>query len=201
MIVLMVIGFIVSNLIKLEKTGRVFIKKNIYAEFNLALKGIYKDQGLFLTMLALAFFNFIGSIFQMNILVYGPHVLHAGDIQISVLLLAVSLGIALGSVLAGGASEGKVELGLVPLGALGISLMTLLLGLSGNYYLVLCFLFILGICGGFYTVPLNAFFSTVFPRGIPRDVFICSWYCDSGGLLSGRWLSLVNRRTAWDYAR
>ena len=59
----------------------------------------------------------------MNILVYGPHVLHVGEIQISFLLLAVSLGIALGSVFAGVASEGKVELGLVPLGALGISFL------------------------------------------------------------------------------
>ena len=46
----------------------------------------------------------------------------------SVLLLAVSLGIAGGSVLAGAASEGKIELGLVPLGAAGIMLMSFLLG-------------------------------------------------------------------------
>ena len=128
MTALMAFGFFVSNLIKSEKTEKVVIKKNVYVEFGLSLKGIYKDQGLFLTMFALAFFNFLGSIFQMNILIYGPHVLHVGEIQISLLLLAVSLGIALGSVFAGAASEKKVELGLVPLGALGISLMTFLLG-------------------------------------------------------------------------
>jgi acyl-[acyl-carrier-protein]-phospholipid O-acyltransferase/long-chain-fatty-acid--[acyl-carrier-protein] ligase len=192
MVALMILGFAVSHLIKLEKIERVFIKKNIYAEFNLALKGIFKDQGLFLTMLALTFFNFIGSVFQMNILVYGPHVLHVGEIQISLLLLAVSFGIALGSVFAGAASEGKVELGLVPLGALGISVFTFLLGLSGNYYVVLCFLFILGICGGFYTVPLNAFFQQYSPeeyRGMYLSVL--GIVTAAGSLVAGGFLWLI----------
>ncbi len=192
MTALMIIGFMVSNWIKLEKVEKEFTKKNIYEEFGLALKGIYKDQGLFLTMMALAFFNFIGTIFQMNILVYGPHVLHVGEIQISFLLLAVSFGIALGSILAGAASEGKVELGLVPLGALGISIMTLMLGLNGHYYAVICFLFILGICGGFYTVPLNAFFQQYAPakyRGMYLSVL--GIVTASGSLVAGGFLWLV----------
>jgi len=192
MTVLMVIGFLVSNLIKLETGQKVFVEKNIYGEFGLALKGIYQDQGLFLTMMALAFFNFIGSIFQMNILVWGPHVLHAGQVQISGLLLAVSLGIALGSVLAGLASEGKVELGLVPLGALGIAVMTLFLGLSSNFVVVLCFLFILGLCGGVYTVPLNAFFQQYSPkeyRGMYLSVL--GIVTATGSLLAGGFMWLV----------
>ncbi|MEI8176195.1 MAG: MFS transporter, partial [Candidatus Omnitrophota bacterium] len=72
--------------------------------------------------------------------------------------------IAAGSVLAGVASEGKVELGLVPLGAMGITVMSLLLGFGGNFYVALVMLFILGICAGFYTVPLNAFFQRYSPK-------------------------------------
>ena len=112
----------------------------------------------------LAFFNFIGAVFQMNILIYGSHVLFAKEVGVSILLLAVFLGIAAGSVLAGGASEGKVELGLVPLGAAGITFMSFLLGFGGNYYAVFGILFILGVCAGFYTVPLNAFFQRWSPE-------------------------------------
>jgi len=68
-------------------------------------------------MLTLAFFYFIGGVYQLNIFIYGAHVLSVGEERVSFLLLAVSLGVAAGSVLAGFASEERIELGLVPLGA------------------------------------------------------------------------------------
>ncbi|MBF0387810.1 MAG: MFS transporter [Candidatus Omnitrophica bacterium] len=154
-----------------------------------ALQGIRKDSGLFLTMIALAFFNFLGAVFQMNILIFGAHVLSLGQIEISVLLVAVSLGIAAGSVLAGMASEGKVELGLVPLGALGITVMSFLLGFGGNFYSALILLFVLGICAGFYTVPLNAFFQRYSPvdaRG--QYLSVLNMVTSLGSLLAGGFL-------------
>ncbi len=154
-----------------------------------AFRGIRKDQGLFLTMAALAFFNFLGAVFQMNILIYGAHVLVVDQIHISILLVAVSLGIALGSILAGGASDGKVELGLVPLGAMGITMMSFFLGFGGNFYGALGMLFILGVCAGFYTVPLNAFFQQYSPkeeRG--QYLSVLNMVSSCGSLLAGGFL-------------
>ena len=158
MSVLALIGFGVSFLIHVQRGSVVLLNQKFLFGTWEALKGIHKDKGLFLTMLALAFFYFIGAVYQLNILIYGVHVLSVGEERVSFLLLAGSLGIAAGSVLAGFASEERIELGLVPLGAGGIMLMSFLLGVGGNYYMALGKLFILGVCSGFYSVPLNAFF-------------------------------------------
>ncbi len=163
MCLLAVAGFGASFAIRSERPESIKERGFLSGTWG-ALTGIRKDTGLFLTMIALAFFNFLGAAFQMNILIYGAHILSVGQVQISILLVSVSLGIAAGSVLAGVASEGKVELGLVPLGAMGITVMSLLLGFGGNFYVALVMLFILGICAGFYTVPLNAFFQRYSPK-------------------------------------
>jgi acyl-[acyl-carrier-protein]-phospholipid O-acyltransferase/long-chain-fatty-acid--[acyl-carrier-protein] ligase len=189
MCLLALAGLAVSFAIRSERPAEQAQKQGMVSGAWKALQGIRRDNGLFLTMMALAFFNFLGAVFQMNILIYGAHVLSVSEIHISVLLLAVSLGIAAGSVLAGGASEGKVELGLVPLGAMGITVMSFMLGFGGNYYAALGMLFILGLCAGFYTVPLNAFFQRYSPgeeRGQYLSVLNIITSC--GSLLAGGFL-------------
>ncbi|MBF0122170.1 MAG: MFS transporter [Candidatus Omnitrophica bacterium] len=185
---LALIGFGVSFAIRSEHQVSVKSQGFLSGTWK-ALVGIRHDTGLWLTMLALAFFNFLGATFQMNILIYGAHVLSVGQIQISILLVAVSLGIAAGSVLAGVASEGKVELGLVPLGAIGITIMSFLLGFGGHFYAALAMLFILGVCAGFYTVPLNAFFQRWSPteeRG--QYLSVLNMVSSFGSLLAGGFL-------------
>ncbi|MBF0505115.1 MAG: MFS transporter [Candidatus Omnitrophica bacterium] len=190
MSLLALVGFGVSFAIRSQ--GQVPLKEQGFLLGSLrAWKGIQKDTGLFLTMMALAFFNFLGAVFQMNILIYGAHVLSLDQVHISLLLVAVSLGIAAGSVLAGGASEGKVELGLVPLGAMGITGMSWALGFGGNFYSALVMLFILGLCAGFYTVPLNAFFQRYSPsqeRG--QYLSVLNMFSAGASLLAGGFLWL-----------
>ena len=130
MALLALVAFGISFLIRAQKVDQVSVHQGVYWGAWQALGGIRRDKGLFLTMIALAFFSFLGQVFQMNILIYGSHVLAIGGDKISILLVAVSLGIAAGSLLAGLASEGKVELGLVPLGVAGITVMSFLLGLD-----------------------------------------------------------------------
>jgi len=196
MCLLALIGFGVSFAIRSERPESIKHQGFLSGTMK-ALSGIRKDSGLFLTMIALAFFNFLGAVFQMNILIYGAHVLSVGQVHISVLLVAVSLGIAAGSVLAGGASEGKVELGLVPLGAMGITGMSFLLGFGGNFYAALVMLFILGVCAGFYTVPLNAFFQRYSPteeRG--QYLSVLNIVSSFGSLLAGGFLWFLGGQLA-----
>ena len=185
---LALISFAVSFAIRSERPEHV-TRQGFLAGTGHAFKGIRKDTGLFLTMVALAFFNFLGAVFQMNILIYGAHVLFVDQIHISILLVAVSLGIAVGSVLAGVASEGRVELGLVPIGAMGITVMSFCLGFGGHFYGALGMLFILGVCAGFYTVPLNAFFQQYSPkeeRG--QYLSVLNMVSSCGSLLAGGFL-------------
>lgn len=141
------------------------VSKNVFVDAFTALRKIRQDKGLFLCLCGLAYFQFVGAMFQMNILLYGTHVLGLEQMQTSMLLVAVSLGLAAGSGLAGRFSEGKVEMGLVPLGAIGLSLFcTLLGGSTKGFVSPLIYLILLGISAGFFIVPLNAFFQKFSPE-------------------------------------
>ncbi len=72
------------------------------------------------------------------------------------LLATTGIGIVLGSLLAGRLSKAHLELGWIPLSALGITLGLLLLPVLQNPWAIgLLFCFI-GLCGGLFIVPLNA---------------------------------------------
>ena len=72
------------------------------------------------------------------------------------ILACTGLGIVLGSVLAGRLSRNYIEIGLIPIGALGLTLALFILpGLNSPIVLALCFLLI-GTMGGLFIVPLNA---------------------------------------------
>jgi predicted MFS family arabinose efflux permease len=66
----------------------------------------------------------MGGVLHLNMLVYVKQIMGLSDKVSGVLLIALVIGIAVGSLLAGRLSRQKVELGLVPLGALGLSFFT-----------------------------------------------------------------------------
>jgi len=122
------------------------------------LIAIRRDRGLWLCVLGIAYFYFIGTLFQINILVFAKQTLGVGELLTSLLLSALAIGIGTGSMVAGKASEGKVELGLVPIGGLGLCLLGMMLSLAGwSYWVALVLIFLLGVSGGLFIVPVNAY--------------------------------------------
>ena len=118
---------------------------------------VFKDRILSLAFLGNTYFNFLGALLLLNLFFYGAYVLHAGDTQIGLLSAALALGIGAGSVVAGYASGGKIEYGLVPLGAFGLSIFSALLAVPNwSLYTVLTWLVLLGFAGGFFIVPVSA---------------------------------------------
>ncbi len=114
------------------------------------------NQAIFLSILGLVYFAFLGGLFQPNILLYARNLMGVDHLLASLLLVSISLGIGLGGLMAGKFSDQKIELGLVPLGALGLSIFAMQLGFNYHSYVsVLATLFFLGISSGFYIVPLN----------------------------------------------
>jgi acyl-[acyl-carrier-protein]-phospholipid O-acyltransferase/long-chain-fatty-acid--[acyl-carrier-protein] ligase len=91
------------------------------------------------------------------VVVYGPDVLHIGQTKTGYLNAALAVGIGIGSMIAGLVSGSKIEYGLIPLGAIGMTCTGLALGgmqfgLVGSGIL----LGVLGFWAGFYAVPVNA---------------------------------------------
>jgi acyl-[acyl-carrier-protein]-phospholipid O-acyltransferase/long-chain-fatty-acid--[acyl-carrier-protein] ligase len=121
------------------------------------LRAIRKDRPLVLAFLGNTYFNFIGALLLLNLFFFGANVLHVDETKIGILNVALALGIGLGSVAAGFLSGGKIEYGLVPLGAFGLSIFSALLAspqfsLHGDLVL----LALLGFFGGFFIVPVAA---------------------------------------------
>ena len=76
-------------------------------------------------------FYFISALVMMNVVVFGKNTLHLSGLENSMLNVWLALGIGIGSVVAGYASRGRIEYRLVPLGALGLALSTIPMGMEG----------------------------------------------------------------------
>ena len=92
------------------------------------IRQTYANRPVFMSILANSWFWFFGAIVLTQFPLFAKEVL-AGDENVAILLLATfSIGIGLGSYACSIFSRGRVEMGLVPFGAIGISFFTWQLG-------------------------------------------------------------------------
>ncbi|MBS0156186.1 MAG: MFS transporter [Nitrospira sp.] len=140
------------------------------------------------------FFWTIASLFMQNVIVYAKAVLRLSDAMSGLPLTLLSIGIGIGAIVVGKISRNRVEYGLIPLGAIGVFLALLLLGLlapplSGTFLL----LGTLGIASAFIFVSLNAILQWKSPPDRRGAVISMSNTCVFTGILlgslSGGWLA------------
>ena len=120
------------------------------------VRRLWHDQTLWMTMVGVSFFWFLGALVQMALLPLGQNILHVDDAAATRLYTPLAVGIACGSLAAGRLSGERVELGLVPVGAFGLGIFSLLLAASHTCLGAAAALLVLGFFGGFFAVPLNA---------------------------------------------
>jgi len=150
------------------------ISFNIFRQGLSILHDTRANLSVFYSVMGISWFWFIGITYVNQLPNFVRYELGANE-NVYVLLLAMfSLGIGAGSFLCERLSGRRVEIGLVPIGALGLTLFGVDLyfnqGLSAHPQLIgpiefvaqssslrVCFdVVMLGICGGLYTVPLYA---------------------------------------------
>ena len=109
------------------------------------------------TILGIAYFYFLGALFQTCILIYAKNNLGFDPKESAYFQAILAVGIGLGCYFAGRWSSGHVEIGLVPLGAILISVFSILLPLSGDSAIISGFsAMMIGVGGGLFIIPLNA---------------------------------------------
>jgi acyl-[acyl-carrier-protein]-phospholipid O-acyltransferase/long-chain-fatty-acid--[acyl-carrier-protein] ligase len=119
-----------------------------------ALRG---DRALRLATLGSIAFWGLASLLGQDVLVYVKQVLGWSDTYAGVPFGVFAIGVGGGALLAGRLSKGKVEFGLIPLGALGLALGTAMLGVLVPGALgTLFWMAVLGVASGLVVVPLNA---------------------------------------------
>lgn len=134
-----------------------------------------ENRTVFLSILGISWFWLYGALFLAQFPAYAMKVLGGGESAVTLLLATFTIGIGLGSLLCERLSAKQVEIGLVPFGSIGLTLFGLDLAFASPATLpvgaplafldllatpgtvrVLLALFMLGVFGGFFIVPLYA---------------------------------------------
>jgi MFS family permease len=152
------------------------ISRNVFTESARNLRFSAANRDVFIAMLANSWFWFFGAMILAQFPVYARDILHGAPEVFAVLLTAFSIGIGAGSLMCERLSGGRLHLGLVPIGALGLSLfgidlyfastqampaqVTAASLLVGEQFRILLDCFLLGAFGGIYVVPLFALIQT-----------------------------------------
>ena len=166
---------------------------NFLADSWAGIRRVRKDKPLFLAMLANMYVWVFGAVFIQNFTPYGWEILKVerGE-TISNLIGLLCVGIAIGSVLAGKLSGRHIEFGLVPFGAIGMTLGSLAFvltslpeSLSTRLWLTGGNLLLLGVFLGFYFVPLNAYIQQRSPKNAKGDNIGVLNFITFTGILAG----------------
>ncbi len=157
---------------------------NPWGEISKGIKRLYGEKVLWHTVIGISYFWFLGALLQMVIMLFGKEVLALDDLQIGILVTFLAVGIGLGSLVAGRLSGDKVELGLVPLGSIGMGIFSILLSFSPpSFPGAVTALSLLGFSAGFFIVPLNALIQQKSGRGEKGRVIATSNFIDTIGIL------------------
>jgi len=132
-------------------------------------KALTERKSILLSALGDAFFLGIGVAIQTLLVMFAKYGLpeNGGNLELAALQLAPAIGMGLGCYFCGRLSNNKIELGLVPYGAIGVALFLPLavyfpggvvhVGDAVLHPLALLSLCLAGIAGGFFVIPLRAF--------------------------------------------
>ncbi len=189
-IIFAILGFITSLYIPPAAAALPSLKIN----WNLAgetvnlFKMAFREYYIFLSILAMSWFWFYGSFYLSQMPLYAKNIIGGDNHVVTLLILSFSIGVGSGSILCERLSGHKVEIGLVPFGAIGITLFSLDLSFIDyvkpaqlqdistflqqwqSWHIVLD-IFLIGMFGGFYIVPLNAYIQqTVDPKELSRII-------------------------------
>ena len=170
-----VIGYIASRSIPVTPSldKNLKISWNIFSETYRNINFIRKNRTVFLSILGISWFWFLGATYLVQLPNYTKTVLNANEQVVTLLLALFTVGIGVGSLLCNWLSANKIEIGLVPFGSIGLTLFgidlyfsqpdavpAIVIGveqfLSAGYFRLMADIVLLGFFGGLYIVPLMA---------------------------------------------
>ncbi|MFO0816489.1 MAG: acyl-[ACP]--phospholipid O-acyltransferase [Pirellulales bacterium] len=163
------------------------------------LRELASRGGLFRVALGIAFFWSLGALAQLNIdrFAFENGVFRQTDV--APLLAALAIGVGVGSVLAGIWSQGRVELGIVPLGGFVLACSSIALftvqgalveastgpvggSYTASYFVAALLLGLLGVGAGLFDVPLEAYLQHRSPPQSRGAILAASNFLTFGGI-------------------
>jgi len=178
-IIFAILGYIAARKIPATGAASPDLKLNLnpVSETLKIVKYCQSNRTVFLSVIGISWFWFYGSIIITQIPNFTRYYLTADEAVFVLLMGTFSISVGIGSLLCEKLSGGRIEIGLVPLGSLGLTVFAVdfyitavnfILPAQGHLYSVSEFLnnsvhwrilfdiFMIGIASGFYIVPLYA---------------------------------------------
>ncbi|NJO17667.1 MAG: MFS transporter [Thioploca sp.] len=179
-IILALFGLIASWFIPLAESTdpKLQLNWNIITQTFKMMRYAQENHDVLIAVIAMSWFWFVGASYLSQVPAYSKDVLGSDNQVVTLLLFMFSLGIGIGSMMCEKLSRGRIELGLVPLGAIGITLFSIDIYFASQYFetlslpqgqmnalqfvavpgswRILLDLVLVGLFGGFYIVPLEA---------------------------------------------
>jgi acyl-[acyl-carrier-protein]-phospholipid O-acyltransferase / long-chain-fatty-acid--[acyl-carrier-protein] ligase len=173
-------------------------------------RALFANRRLFRVALGVVFFWSFAAIAQINIDAFSDESGSALDAERNPLLISLVLGVGLGSVAAGFASRGRIELGLVPWAAIGMMLFALMLAFAPQHFMfgfsprwqlaVACLILgLLGASGGFFDVPLSSYLQDRSPAVSRGSILAaCNFMLFGGVMVTTGALFPLLRTATWE---
>jgi len=150
-----------------------------------SIRRVKRTPSIWMAILAISWFWFLGATYLTQFPNFAKLHLHSGATVVSLLLALFSIGIAVGSFLCERLSFGHVELGVLPFGVLGLTVfgVDMLQALpepaslpatlytagefikQAGHHRLMFDLFMVGVSGGLFIVPLYAFIQSRAAKG------------------------------------
>ena len=179
-IIFSLLGYATSRSIPIAKANdpALVINWNAFSSIKKTVNSIKEQRSLYLSILAISWFWFLGAGYLTQFPTFVQQSLGGNSQLVTLLLTVFSFGVGLGSVLCERLSGHTIELGIIPIGSIGISIfgidlyfatqsllvvdnMSALEFLShGENYRLMIDLALLAMFSGIYVVPLNALIQT-----------------------------------------
>ena len=98
-----------------------FLNRSPWGDIWAGLVTLRRDRVLWLTVIGLSYFWFLGSLLQLVVILFATEVMKLSGAWVGALTAFAAIGIGIGSLAAGRLSGDKVELGLAPIGAIELN--------------------------------------------------------------------------------
>lgn len=188
LLILAIVGALASILIRWLPAANPLRKfpPYLYGPLFQNLRTLLWSRPLAFAVIGIAFFTFIVAFMRATVYMFGESQNPRWDeLKTSAVVGTVALGVGIGSPLAGWLSGRKVELGLIPIGAVGMILGCLLAGISLGFIpgFIACTVLI-GTCTGFYLVPLFTLLQYRAPKASKGDMIASSNFINVTGAIA-----------------
>lgn len=198
--ILSVVGFIASFAVpKVDAMGK---ESSITDSIKRAWGLIRRDQALGLAIMGSVLYWYITSLIGQNVLVYAKSLvieLERGEIWQGIPPASYGIGIALGALFAGRFSSERVELGLIPVGAVGFSITSLTLGIvQPDMIGTVITLIFGGAFSGMVLVPLHAIIQQRAPEKRRGAIIACGNLLDISGMILGSFTAMGMALLGWN---